>query len=107
MSIYDSTIPADLEDIYTDNDGFWRVHDVNGERIKAIVHASTLSPRSALIDLGTFGADKICIVREAEYGHGIPEVESIFFLDGEEFRVSAASRLGGLCFKISLRSVGS
>ena len=107
MSIYDSTIPADLEDIYTDLDGFWRMHDVNGGYIKAIVHASALSPRSALIDLGTFGADVVCVVRAADYAGGMPEAESIFFLDGTEYRVSAASRLGGLCYKISLRSVGS
>lgn len=104
MSIYDHTIPDDLEDIYTDDDGFWRVHDVNGETMKAIVHAASLSPRSALIDLGTFGADKVCIVRRSDYGHDEPELDSIFFLDGEEYRVSAAGKLGGLCIKISLRS---
>lgn len=105
MSIYDTTIPADLEDIYTDDDGFWRLHDVNGVQMKAIVHAAALSPRSALLDLGTFGADCVCIVRESDYKGGMPELESIFFLDGVEFRVSAASRLGGLCIKISLRKI--
>lgn len=105
MSIYDHTIPEDLEDIYTDDDGYWRIHDVNGEVMKAIVHASSLSARSALIDMGTFGADKVCIVRISEYKHEEPELDSIFFLDGVEYRVSAASKLGGLCIKISLRSI--
>ena len=105
MSIYDATIPADLEDIYTDDDGFWREHDVNGKKMKAIVHAAALSTRSALLDLGTFGADCVCVVRESDYKGDMPELESIFFLDGVEFRVSAARRLGGLCIKISLRRI--
>lgn len=105
MSIYDATIPADLEDIYTDADGFWREHDVNGKKMKAIVHASRLTPRSALLDLGTFGADVVCIVRESDYKADMPELSSIFFLDGEEYRVSASNRLGGLCIKISLQRI--
>lgn len=105
MSIYDATIPADLEDIFTDDDGFWRVHDVNGVKMKAIVHASRLTSRSALLDLGTFGADVVCIVRESIYMVDKPELDSIFFLDGEEYRVSSSSRLGGLCIKISLQRI--
>lgn len=105
MSIYDDTIVEDLEDIFTDDDGFWREHDVNGAKIKAIVHAAALSTRSALLDLGTFGADCVCIVRKSDYKAGMPELDSIFFLDSVEYRVSAASRLGGLLVKISLRRV--
>lgn len=105
MSIYDTEIADDLADIFGDDHGFWASHDVNGDTMRAIVHAGTLSTRSALLDLGTFGADCVCIVRASDYGHGLPEVESIFFLDGVEYRVSAASRLGGLCLKISLQRV--
>jgi len=107
MSIFDHTILDDLEDIYTDDDGFWEIHDVNGVEMKAIVHAASLSTRSALVDLGTFGADKVCIVRASEYGHPEPEIDSIFFLDHVEYRVSASNILGGLCIKISLRRIGS
>lgn len=107
MSIYDATIPEDLDDIFSDDDGFWLVHDVNGREIRAIVHAGLLTPRAALVDLGTFGADCVVIVRAADYGAGLPSVDSIFFLDGEEYRVSSAARLGGLCLKISLRMVES
>lgn len=103
MSIYDNTIPEDLEDIYTDDDGLWRMHNVDGAEIKAIVHASSLTTRSAIIDLGTYGADKVCIVRVSDYGRPKPEIDSVFFLDGEEYRVSTSSRLGGLCFRIGLR----
>lgn len=103
MSIYDHTIPEDLEDIYTDDDGLWTMHNVDGAEIKAIVHASSLTTRSAIIDLGTYGADKVCIVRVSDYGRPKPEIDSIFFLDGEEYRVSTSSRLGGLCFRIGLR----
>ena len=103
MSIYDITIPEDLDDIYTDDDGLWEDHDVDGAHIKAIVHASMLTTRSAIIDMGAFGADKVCIVRESEYARPLPEIDSIFFLDGEEYRVSTSSRLGGLCFRIGLR----
>lgn len=106
MSIYDQTIPNDLEDIYTDDDGFWEIHDVNGVEMKAIVHAASLSTRSALLDLGTFGANKVCIVRCVDYGYVEPEIDSIFFLDDIEYRVSASSRLGGLCIKISLQRIG-
>lgn len=105
MSIYDHTIPEDLEDIYTDDDGFWDVHDVNGDVMKAIVHAAMLTPRSAIVDLGTFGADVVCIVRISDYGGGMPEIDSIFFLDGQEYRVSGSSRLGGLCIRIGLRRI--
>lgn len=105
MSIYEHTIPEDLEDIFSDDDGFWEVHDVNGSVIKAIVHAATLSTRSALLDLGTFGADKVCIVRISEYGGDMPEIDSIFFLDGTEYRVSESDRLGGLCLRIALRKI--
>ena len=105
MSIYDHTIPDDLEDIFTDDDGFWVAHNVNGKTIKAIVHAGVLTPRAALIDMGTFGADCVVIVRYSDYGEGLPSVGSIFFLDGTEYRVSSASRLGGLCLKISLQRV--
>lgn len=105
MSIYDATIPEDLEDIFSDDDGFWTMHDVDGAEIKAIVHASTLTARSAIIDLGTFGADLVCIVRAADYGRPKPEIDSIFFLDGVEYRVSSSSVLGGLCFRIGLRSI--
>lgn len=104
MSIYDSIIPADLDDIFTDEFGFWEAHSVNGETIKAIVHAGALTTRSALVDLGTFGADCVVIVRAADYG-ALPSVGSIFFLDSAEYRVSSASRLGGLCLKISLQRV--
>ena len=107
MSIYDSTIPADLEEIYTDDDGFWVIHNVDGKSIKAIVHAGMLTPRAALVDLGTFGADCVVIVRVSDYGGGMPSVGSIFFLDEAEYRVSSASRLGGLCLKISLQQVES
>lgn len=105
MSIYEHTVPGDLEDIFTDDDGFWMEHDVNGVKMKAIVHAAALSTRSALLDLGTFGADAVCIVRQCDYKAGMPELDSIFFLDGIEHRVSAAKRLGGLCIKISLRKI--
>lgn len=105
MSIYDQTVIDDLEDIYTDDDGFWELHDVNGVEIKAIVHASSLSTRSALIDLGTYGADKVCIVRRSDYLGELPEIDSIFFLDKIEYRVSAASVLGGLCYRVSLRKI--
>lgn len=105
MSIYETEIFDDIEDIFGDDHGFWTDHDVNGETMRAIVHAGLLSTRSALLDLGTFGADCVCIVRAADYAKGLPEVESVFFLDGDEYRVSAASRLGGLCLKISLRRI--
>lgn len=105
MSIYDTEIAEDLTDIFGDDHGFWTEHDVNGDTMRAIVHAGSLSTRSALLDLGTFGADCVCIVRAVDYSGGLPEVESVFFLDGIEYRVSAASRLGGLCLKISLRRV--
>lgn len=105
MSIYDATIPEDLEDIFSDDDGFWTMHDVDGAEIKAIVHASMLTARSAIIDLGTFGADLVCIVRAADYGRPKPEIDAIFFLDGAEYRVSSSSVLGGLCFRIGLRSI--
>lgn len=103
MSIYDRTIPEDLDDIYSDDDGLWEVHNVDGAEMRAIVHASMLTTRSAIIDMGAFGADKVCIVREADYARPMPGVDSIFFLDGEEYRVSTSSRLGGLCFRIGLR----
>lgn len=103
MSIYDRTIPEDLDDIYSDDDGLWEVHNVDGAEIKAIVHASSLTTRSAIIDMGAYGADKVCIVRVSDYGRPKPEIDSIFFLDGEEYRVSTSSRLGGLCFRIGLR----
>lgn len=105
MSIYDHTVPDDLEDIFSDDDGFWVVHDVNGKTIKAIVHAGALTTRAALIDMGTFGADCVVIVRRSDYGANLPSVGSIFFLDAVEYRVSSASRLGGLCLKISLQRV--
>lgn len=105
MSIYDATIPEDLEDIYSDDDGFWTMHDVDGVEIKAIVHASMLTARSAIIDLGTFGADLVCIVRVSDYGRPKPEIDAIFFLDGEEYRVSSSSVLGGLCYRIGLRGI--
>lgn len=105
MSIYDSTILEDLEDIYSDDDGFWREHSVNGTVMKAIVHAAMLTPRSALVDLGTYGADLVCIVRAADYGGELPEIDAIFFLDGTEYRVSSSSRLGGLCYRIGLRRI--
>lgn len=105
MSIYDHTVPEDLDDIYTDDDGFWETHDVNGVVIKAIVHAGRLSVRTALIDLGTFAADCVVIVRAVDYGGGLPSVGSIFFLDGEEYRVSSSNRLGGLCLRIALQRV--
>lgn len=104
MSIYESTIPGDLDELFDDSDGFWEVHDVNGYSARAMVHASSLSPRTALLDLGTFGADKVCIVRADDYPPGLPVVDSVFFLDGKEFRVSASSMLGGLCYKISLHA---
>ena len=104
MSIYDNTIPEDLEEIYSDDDGFWELHDVNGAEMKAIVHASRLTTRSAIIDMGAYGADKVCIVRVADYGGSMPEIDAIFFLDGEEYRVSSSSRLGGLCYLVGLRS---
>lgn len=107
MSIYDRTIPEDLDDIYTDDDGFWLPHNVNGKHIKAIVHAGRLTPRTAIIDLGTFAADCVVIVRAADYGASLPSIDSIFFLDDAEYRVSSASRLGGLCLKISLQEVES
>ena len=107
MSIYDLTIPEDLEDIYEDDDGFWCEHDVNGKVIKAIVHAAQLTPRTAIIDLGTYGADIVCIVRKKDYGDVLPQIDSVFFLDGIEHRVSGSSRLGGLCFRIGLRDVSS
>lgn len=105
MSIYDATIPEDLEDIFSDDDGFWTMHDVDGAEIKAIVHASALTARSAIIDLGTFGADLVCIVRASDYGRPKPEIDAIFFLDGTEYRVSSSSVLGGLCYRIGLRSI--
>lgn len=104
MSIYDRLIEDDVDEIFSDDEGFWREHDVNGYTLRAIVHASSLSTRSALLDLGTFGADRVCIVRAADYPPGVPVVDSVFFLDGDEFRVSAASILGGLCIKISLHA---
>lgn len=107
MSIFDRTISEDLEDIFGDDDGFWEDHDVNGVVMRAIVHAASLSARSAIIDMGTFGADKVCIVRMSDYKQPEPEIDSIFFLDGVEYRVSASSVLGGLCIKISLRKIGS
>lgn len=105
MSIYDHTVPEDLEDIYTDDDGFWVEHDVNGVKIKAIVHAGNLSVRTALVDLGTFAADCVVIVRAADYGGNLPSVGSIFFLDDVEYRVSSSNRLGGLCLRIALQRV--
>lgn len=105
MSIYDSTIPEDLDDIFSDDDGFWREHSVNGVTMKAIVHAAMLTPRSALVDLGTYGADLVCIVRVVDYGGELPEIDAIFFLDGMEYRVSSSSRLGGLCYRIGLRRI--
>ena len=105
MSIYDETVVADLEDIFTDEDGFWVMHDVNGVHIKAIVHSAALTPRTALIDLGTFGADCVVIVRVSDYGANLPAVGSIFFLDDVEYRVSSSTRLGGLCIKIGLQRV--
>lgn len=105
MSIYDSTVLEDLEDIYTDDDGFWVVHDVNGSVIKAIVHKGRLSVRTALIDLATFAADCVVIVRVSDYGGNMPSVGAIFFLDAEEYRVSASNRLGGLCIWIALQRV--
>lgn len=105
MSIYDHTVPEDLEDIYTDDDGFWVEHDVNGVTIKAIVHAGSLSVRTALVDLGTFAADCVVIVRAADYGGNLPSVGSIFFLDDVEYRVSSSNRLGGLCLRIALQRV--
>lgn len=105
MSIYDSTIPADLDDIFSDDDGFWEYHNVNGCEIKAIVHAASLSTRSALIDLGTYGADKICIVRRSDYSGELPEIDSVFFLDEIEYRVSVSSVLGGLCYRVALRKI--
>lgn len=107
MSIYAHTVPDDLDDIYTDDDGFWEPHNVNGTPLRAIVHAGLLTPRAALVDLGTFGADCVCIVRASDYGGGLPSVGSIFFLDATEYRVSSAARLGGLCLKISLQLVES
>jgi hypothetical protein len=107
MSIYDRTIPEDLDDIYTDDDGFWLPHNVDGKHIKAIVHAGRLTPRTAIVDLGTFAADCVVIVRAADYGAPLPSIDSIFFLDDVEYRVSSASRLGGLCLKISLQEVES
>lgn len=105
MSIYDQTIPGDLDDIFTDPDGFWEMHDVNGHTMKAIVHASMLTPRSAIIDLGTFGADIVCIVRISDYGGAMPEIDAVFMLDGVEYRVSGSSKLGGLCIRIGLRRI--
>lgn len=105
MSIYDYTVLEDLEDIYTDADGFWVEHDVNGVKIKAIVHAGRLSVRTALVDLGTFAADCVVIVRAADYGGNLPSVGSIFFLDDVEYRVSSSNRLGGLCLRIALQRV--
>lgn len=105
MSIYDHTVPEDLEDIYTDDDGFWVEHDVNGVKIKAIVHAGRLSVRTALVDLGTFAADCVVIVRATDYGGNLPSVGSIFFLDDVEYRVSSSNRLGGLCLRIALQRV--
>ena len=105
MSIYDETVLEDLEDIYSDDDGFWMMHDVDGAQIKAIVHASSQTARSAIIDLGTYGADKVCIVRVSDYGRPKPEIDAIFFLDGTEYRVSSSSVLGGLCYRIGLRSI--
>lgn len=105
MSIYDQTVIDDLEDIFSDDDGFWELHDVNGVEIKAIVHAASLSTRSALIDLGTYGADKVCIVRRSDYRGELPEIDSIFFLDKIEYRVSASSNLGGLCYRVALRKI--
>lgn len=105
MSIYDNTVPEDLEDIYSDEDGFWVEHDVNGKVIRAIVHAGRLTVRTAIIDLGTFAADCIVIVRAADYGKNLPSVGAIFFLDEVEYRVSSANRLGGLCLRIALQRV--
>lgn len=105
MSIYDHTVLEDLEDIYTDDYGFWVEHDVNGVKIKAIVHAGRLSVRTALVDLGTFAADCVVIVRAADYGGNLPSVGSIFFLDDVEYRVSSSNRLGGLCLRIALQRV--
>lgn len=107
MSIYDRTIPEDLDDIYADDDGLWLPHNVNGKHIKAIAHAGRLTPRTAIVDLGTFAADCVVIVRAADYGAPLPSIDSIFFLDDAEYRVSSASRLGGLCLKISLQEVES
>lgn len=107
MSIYDHTVPDDLEDIYTDDDGFWCEHDVNGKVIKAIVHAGKLTPRAALLDLATFGADCVVVVRQSDYGGMLPSEGSIFYLDSVEYRVSGSSRLGGLCLRIALQRVES
>lgn len=105
MSIYDSEIPADIDEIYMDESGFAETHSVDGINMLAVVHASTLSTRSALLDLGTFGADRVCIVRCSDYGSEPPEAGSIFFLDGVEYRVSSSGILGGRCVKISLQRV--
>lgn len=105
MSIYDSTVQADLEDIFTDDDGFWETHNVNGTSMKAIIHGSMLTARSAIVDMGTFGADAVVIVRASDYGSVLPEIDAIFMLDSVEYRVSSASRLGGLCLRIGLRKI--
>lgn len=105
MSIYDETIPADVADIYFDDDGFAVDHDVDGVHMLAIVHSAQLSGRSSLADLAAYGADCSVIVRQSDYDGLMPTPGAIFFLDGQEFRVQSASRVGGVLIKISLDRV--
>lgn len=105
MSIFEQTIPADLDDIYTDDDGFWEIHSVDGVDMKAIVHSAQLSGRSSLADLAAYGADITVLVRQVDYKSRMPTPGAIFFLDGVEFRVQSASRVGGLVIKIALDKV--
>ena len=105
MSIYDETIPNDLEDIYFYDDGFAVEHDVDGSKMLAIVHSAQLSGRSSLADLAAYGADVSVIVRQIDYKGNMPTPGAIFFLDDQEFRVQSASRVGGWLIKIMLDHV--
>lgn len=100
MSIY-SAVYDDLLDIFNDPLGFAEEHTINGQKFTAIVHAANLTVQTTNIDLATFEADVVVIVRAEDFGN-MPSVGAVFFLDDTEFRVLRSSRLGGHGIKIIL-----
>lgn len=102
MSIYENSVLQDIDDIFSDDDGFAVEHDLDGLTVPAIVHAAALSSRSSILELSEFGADLVVLVRLKDYTPGDPTPGAVFFLDGLEYRVQNASRCGGYVLKISL-----
>lgn len=103
MSIF-GEIEKDLVDIFDTGGEFTEKHDVNGTVMLAIVHASILTPRSSIVSLIDYSAERVVIVRRVDFGDVLPPIGGMFFLDGVEFRVSDASFLGERAIKISLNN---